>query len=305
MRRVGITFAALFLVAAAGVAIGAPTPTTVIATLANRVKMLGSNPTLDTSSATKLKLGTATANAIDIGRAGITTNVIGTLQNNGSAVGGATGVGAAYAGATTATDNVCTLDATRGPVVEKYNAIANAATVAHSMQNTTAATSGVQRQYPPGLEWSGTYWDGSASQTSKGEVQFRPYDTTYGANYSGFSLLMNIAGAGLGEILRIASNGGNTTTLWGPAIFRLDANSGNTEISFTAGTMAFYVNAAVMDLTSSAVKMYKQPQWATAGDAQTTVGAAGGASALPATPSKYFKVQDSSGTVFVIPAYAP
>lgn len=37
---------------------------------------------------------------------------------------------------------------------------------------------------------------------------------------------------------------------------------------------------------------------------QTTVGAAGGASALPATPTKYLKVQDHNGTVLVIPAYA-
>jgi hypothetical protein len=37
---------------------------------------------------------------------------------------------------------------------------------------------------------------------------------------------------------------------------------------------------------------------------QTTVGPAGGASALPATPTKYLKVQDHSGTVLVIPAYA-
>lgn len=38
--------------------------------------------------------------------------------------------------------------------------------------------------------------------------------------------------------------------------------------------------------------------------AQTTVGAAGAASALPATPTKYFKVKDSAGTTLVIPAYA-
>lgn len=37
---------------------------------------------------------------------------------------------------------------------------------------------------------------------------------------------------------------------------------------------------------------------------QTTVGAAGAASALPATPSKYLSVVDSTGTEYVIPAYA-
>lgn len=40
------------------------------------------------------------------------------------------------------------------------------------------------------------------------------------------------------------------------------------------------------------------------GQEQTTVGAAGGASALPATPTKYFKVVDSAGTTLIIPAYA-
>lgn len=36
---------------------------------------------------------------------------------------------------------------------------------------------------------------------------------------------------------------------------------------------------------------------------QTTVGAAGSASALPATPSGYFKVLDPTGSVVVIPYY--
>jgi hypothetical protein len=41
-----------------------------------------------------------------------------------------------------------------------------------------------------------------------------------------------------------------------------------------------------------------------AGNEQTTVGAAGGASALPATPTKYIKIKNSAGTTLVIPAYA-
>lgn len=45
-------------------------------------------------------------------------------------------------------------------------------------------------------------------------------------------------------------------------------------------------------------------QFGHADHAQTTVGAAGGASAPPATPTKYFKVKDSGGTEYVIPAYA-
>lgn len=41
-----------------------------------------------------------------------------------------------------------------------------------------------------------------------------------------------------------------------------------------------------------------------AGNEQTTVGAAGGASALPGTPTKYLKIKDSAGTTLVVPAYA-
>ncbi|MCW7946484.1 hypothetical protein AAW14_31975 [Streptomyces hygroscopicus] len=46
------------------------------------------------------------------------------------------------------------------------------------------------------------------------------------------------------------------------------------------------------------------PQWNAAANAQTTVGAAGGAAPLPATPTEYLKVMDSSGNVLVIPAFA-
>lgn len=45
-------------------------------------------------------------------------------------------------------------------------------------------------------------------------------------------------------------------------------------------------------------------RWTAAANQQTTVGAAGGASALPATPTKYLKVVDSAGAVLCIPAYA-
>ena len=45
-------------------------------------------------------------------------------------------------------------------------------------------------------------------------------------------------------------------------------------------------------------------KYTAAGSFQTTVGAAGGASALPATPTKYGKFVDNSGTTFVFPLYA-
>lgn len=46
------------------------------------------------------------------------------------------------------------------------------------------------------------------------------------------------------------------------------------------------------------------PRWSNASNVQTTVGAAGGASALPASPTKYLKVQGDDGTTYVIPAFA-
>lgn len=41
------------------------------------------------------------------------------------------------------------------------------------------------------------------------------------------------------------------------------------------------------------------------GGAQATVGAAGGASALPATPAGYFRVLDNQGVVRIVPYYNP
>jgi hypothetical protein len=51
------------------------------------------------------------------------------------------------------------------------------------------------------------------------------------------------------------------------------------------------------------IKLHGMHEFVAANE-QTTVGAAGGASALPATPTKFFRVIDATGTVLVIPAYA-
>lgn len=48
-----------------------------------------------------------------------------------------------------------------------------------------------------------------------------------------------------------------------------------------------------------------QPRWVDAANITTTVGAAGAAAALPATPAKYFTVLDAAGNPFKIPAYNP
>lgn len=51
-----------------------------------------------------------------------------------------------------------------------------------------------------------------------------------------------------------------------------------------------------------AINAYGIPKWRDI-NTQTTVGAAGAASALPATPTKYLKVTDNTGARLVIPAY--
>lgn len=52
-----------------------------------------------------------------------------------------------------------------------------------------------------------------------------------------------------------------------------------------------------------AINAYGIPKWRDI-NTQTTVGAAGAASVLPARPTKYLKVTDNTGAVLVIPAYA-
>lgn len=70
------------------------------------------------------------------------------------------------------------------------------------------------------------------------------------------------------------------------------------QIGFSiAGTQEMQLNATNLDLLGVTLK------WAAANE-QTTVGAAGGASALPATPTKFLKITDSAGTTLVVPAYA-
>ena len=53
-----------------------------------------------------------------------------------------------------------------------------------------------------------------------------------------------------------------------------------------------------------AITAAQLPRWTKAANVQTTVGAAGGASALPASPTKYLKVVGDDGTTYVVPAFA-
>lgn len=87
---------------------------------------------------------------------------------------------------------------------------------------------------------------------------------------------------------------GQATT--GSTLLSLRASTGQ-----TANIQEWGTNAALGIFAITAAGL---PKWALAGNEQTTVGAAGGGSALPATPTKYLKVVDSAGTTLVIPAYA-
>ena len=93
-----------------------------------------------------------------------------------------------------------------------------------------------------------------------------------------------------------------------------NASSGNDTVldidtGSATGNADLYVgqsNAKKVRLGRSASTIYLDGsiRWAAANE-QTTVGAAGAASALPATPTKYLKVIDSTGATLIIPAYAP
>ena len=82
---------------------------------------------------------------------------------------------------------------------------------------------------------------------------------------------------------------------------------GATMVNGASGqTVSVAINGSstcVFDATSIAPTGTVKHKWPS-GNEQTTVGAAGGASALPATPTKYLKILDSAGTTLVIPAYA-
>lgn len=83
----------------------------------------------------------------------------------------------------------------------------------------------------------------------------------------------------------------------------LDPGDGATRI-----TSALFGSGSHLICTDSSSEVFKitaagVPKWSATGNQQTTVGAAGAASALPATPTKYLKVFDSAGTALVVPAY--
>jgi hypothetical protein len=91
----------------------------------------------------------------------------------------------------------------------------------------------------------------------------------------------------------------------------------NNYIARYAGTGAYAMDFTIGDafkLKWSDVNLYRSAadelatddimRFNAAGTFQTTVGAAGAASAPPATPTKYLKVKDEGGTTYVVPCYA-
>lgn len=89
-----------------------------------------------------------------------------------------------------------------------------------------------------------------------------------------------------------------------------NVNSGTPAPSLIADTNYAAGTNSIFQVANNTVVKFEVlgdgvPKWTNSSNAQTTVGAAGGASALPATPTKYLKVQDSTGTTYVFPVYAP
>lgn len=138
-----------------------------------------------------------------------------------------------------------------------------------------------------------------------------------------------------GDLQRWEDSGGvklamvdNLGAVWSSVSFNLGAgsttsyamhatsNPGTRLIATAAGVTPLLLKgfaaqtAAALEVQDSAaaalfaITAAGRPKWSAAALAQTTVGAAGGAAALPATPTKYLQVVDSAGTTLVVPAYA-
>jgi len=127
----------------------------------------------------------------------------------------------------------------------------------------------------------------------------------------------NSAGSVLAKVKPDGTVAGNYFQgMSGASYFDMLSSAPAVRLYLTASDAGFIVSAAPsqtadlqqwMDATgvpALGVTAAGLPRWTVAGNQQTTVGAAGGASALPATPTKYLKVVDSAGTTLVIPAYA-
>lgn len=116
-----------------------------------------------------------------------------------------------------------------------------------------------------------------------------------GAQFSGInaSLLAGLGGAGTVSARNFGADSATAT------VFKLNTFSTWSDPGARL-LWGLNNNTEVFSVMASGI-----PRWANSANVQTTVGAAGGASALPATPSKYLKVQDDAGTTYVVPCYLP
>ena len=104
----------------------------------------------------------------------------------------------------------------------------------------------------------------------------------------------------------VGSNAGRFTTTQSNELFINSINRTN-RAGDIAGSIIYGVQNATPANQTLTLNALVTPTYGLkwlAGLEQTTVGAAGGASALPGAPTKYLKVVDSTGATLVIPAYA-
>jgi hypothetical protein len=149
------------------------------------------------------------------------------------------------------------------------------------------------------VDFSGYCYSPTANYL-QGKYGFQCMNATSGIRILGGGQLTAASGE-----FKIQANGGRewiaqTETVIGGTSnrFVFHAKAG----TMTAGRLAAFGDQATFFMKFG-ISKEGYPEWIAANE-QTTVGSAGGASALPATPTKYLKIMDSAGTTLVIPAYA-
>jgi hypothetical protein len=107
------------------------------------------------------------------------------------------------------------------------------------------------------------------------------------------------------RVFHIATNGAISSNSFLTAMEGLggQVTIGSVTGGFAGIRMGSGTDAELRRTASGIIENSGKHKWV-AGNVQATVGAAGAASALPATPSKYLKVVGDDGTTYVIPAYA-
>ena len=195
------------------------------------------------------------------------------------------------------------------PVTITINAVATAQTAGLTLENNTAAAAGAQQYSPMVLfEGQGWYSTASLSKTVEFAIQNRPVQAA--GNPTGVLDFLFRSNAGAWTKPMTLTDQGVVTFLGklvagGAAGVALQHTGG---ISYIDGVTALKLRVSEVDAvafaaTSLDATFTGKLTWV-AGNEQLTVGAAGAASAPPATPTKYLKIKDSAGTTLVVPCYA-